>query len=141
MNGETVVLLDGLQVFEVEGLCRVLEDAGVGFRVDGVSDGECGVVEVRPNNWAAGLTSVCNGFNRGGTTVHMRISVLKEDFEKAAAALEAAKKSSSVDRKTLLIAAVTLALLFLLLYAFKSRTAARDESRLPYNAVDIFVLN
>jgi hypothetical protein len=126
MDGDAVVLLDGLQVFEVEDYCRALEKGGVRFRVESVASEECGIVESRKNNWASGLTLVMNYFNRGGLSVHMRISVHPDDVEKATAALEASKVRNPIDKKTVAIVVLLAVCAILFVYAFATKQLAAD---------------
>ena len=75
------ILCDGLMVYEVDPICEKLVAKGVRFKVVRVTDEEAGIVNSRKDNWASGLTQVCNYFNHGGLTEHLRILVPAEDLE------------------------------------------------------------
>ena len=75
------ILCDGLMVYEVDPICEKLAAKGVRFKVVRVTDEEAGIVNPRKDNWASGLSQVCNYFNQGGLTEHLRILVVAEDLE------------------------------------------------------------
>ena len=77
------ILCDGLMVYEVDPICEKLAAKGVRFKVVRVTDEEAGIVNPRKDNWASGLSQVCNYFNQGGLTEHLRILVVAEDLELA----------------------------------------------------------
>ena len=77
------ILCDGLMVYEVDPICEKLAAKGVRFKVVRVTDEEAGIVNPRKDNWASGLSQVCNYFNQGGLTEHLRILVDAEDLELA----------------------------------------------------------
>ena len=77
------ILCDGLMVYEVDPICEKLAAKGVRFKVVRVTDEEAGIVNPRKDNWANGLSQVCNYFNQGGLTEHLRILVVAEDLELA----------------------------------------------------------
>lgn len=77
------ILCDGLMVYEVDPICEKLAAKGVRFKVVRVTDEEAGIVNPRKDNWASGLSQVCNYFNQGGLTEHLRVLVVAEDLELA----------------------------------------------------------
>lgn len=84
---ELVVLQDGLLVHEVDTICEKLQVAGIGFKVEGVTAADAGIVDSHKDNWATGLSHVINYFNHGGTSIYMRILVDVVDVERAKAVL------------------------------------------------------
>lgn len=80
---ELVVLQDGLLVHEVDTICEKLQVAGIGFKVEGVTAADAGIVDSHKDNWATGLSHVINYFNHGGTSIYMRILVDVADAERA----------------------------------------------------------
>ena len=85
------ILCDGLMVYEVDPICEKLAAMGVRFKVVRVTDEEAGIVNSRKDNWASGLSQVCNYFNHGGLTEHLRILVVAEDLELAKSVIAPAK--------------------------------------------------
>lgn len=72
------VLLDGIMPFEVKGLCRKLDDAGVEFDVEGSS-----CIDPRSNNAAAAITDIYNAFSLYGLKNCYRIVVRHDNLAKA----------------------------------------------------------
>ena len=65
LNEEDIAILrDGVFVHEAEAICRRLEKAGIPFGVRQVSQEDAGIVDPRKDNWASGLCTVVNYFNR-----------------------------------------------------------------------------
>ena len=98
-NEEDIAILrDGVFVHEAEVICRRLEKAGIQFGVRQVSQEDAGIVDPRKDNWASGLCTVVNYFNRGGLSVYVRICVRSEDVERANEILaERPRKAAEAD--------------------------------------------
>lgn len=82
-NEPLEILCDGLMVHEAHPICEKLAANGVRFKIVRVTDEEAGIVKSRQDNWASCLTRVCNGFNHGGLTEHLRILVPPEHLSLA----------------------------------------------------------
>ena len=101
-NEEGIAILrDGVFVHEAEAICRRLEKAGIQFGVRQVSQEDAGIVDPRKDNWASGLCTVVNYFNRGGLSVYVRICVRSEDVERANEILAERPRACSAARQPL----------------------------------------
>jgi len=83
LSDEGVVLINGAMPFEVETICKKLERANIRFSLRSTGANESGIINVRPDNAAAGLTNIANAFSSGGLSTYYQISVATEDYEKA----------------------------------------------------------
>ena len=77
------VLINGVMSFEVATICKKLESANIRFSLRPIGANESGIINVRPDNAAAGLTNIANAFSGGGLSTYYQISVASEDYEKA----------------------------------------------------------
>ena len=83
LSDEGVVLINGVMPFEIETICKKLERANIRFSIRSPGANESGIINVRPDNAAAGLTNIANAFSSGGLSTYYQISVATEDYEKA----------------------------------------------------------
>ncbi len=90
LTDDGVVLINGAMSFEVEAICKRLDSANIRFSLQPMSTNESGIINVRPDNAAAGLTNIANAFSSGGLSTYYQICVATEDYEKALPSLQAA---------------------------------------------------
>ena len=90
---DDIVLVSGLQAFEVGQICKVLGRADIPFSLLSMGGKEAGLVNVRPDNVAAALTKIANAFSNGGLGVYYQIRVRKADYERAKELVEANKEN------------------------------------------------
>ncbi len=128
LNEEDIAILrDGVFVHEAEAICRRLEKAGIPFGVRQVSQEDAGIVDPRKDNWASGLCTVVNYFNRGGLGVYVRICVRPEDVERANGIL-VEKPRKPLDAMTVVVLVVIALAVFLFAYSFIDPHGKKDLS-------------
>ena len=131
-NEEDIAILrDGVFVHEAEAICRRLEKAGIQFGVRQVSQEDAGIVDPRKDNWASGLCTVVNYFNRGGLSVYVRICVRSEDVERANEIL-AERPRKPMDAITVVVLIVVALAVFLFAYSFIDPHRKKDLSLSTY---------
>ena len=133
-NEEDIAILrDGVFVHEAEAICRRLEKAGIQFGVRQVSQEDAGIVDPRKDNWASGLCTVVNYFNRGGLSVYVRICVRSEDVERANEnEILAERPRKPMDAITVVVLIVVALAVFLFAYSFIDPHRKKDMSLSTY---------
>ena len=133
-NEEGIAILrDGVFVHEAEAICRRLEKAGIQFGVRQVSQEDAGIVDPRKDNWASGLCTVVNYFNRGGLSVYVRICVRSEDVERANEnEILAERPRKPMDAITVVVLIVVALAVFLFAYSFIDPHRKKDMSLSTY---------
>lgn len=97
LTDDGVVLINGAMSFEVEAICKRLDSANIRFSLQPMSTNESGIINVRPDNAAAGLTNIANAFSSSGLSTCYQIRVAAEDYEKAKELVEQSEETQTTE--------------------------------------------